>query len=62
VLRRRDFSAEEIADIVSFLRTLTGESPPADWVRDPWRFGPGESIPSAEVVRPTSTAAAENPS
>jgi cytochrome c peroxidase len=61
VLRRRDFSPTEISDIVSFLRTLTGESPPADWVRDPWRFGPGESIPSAEVVRSNSAVAAENP-
>jgi len=60
VLRRRDLSAQEISDIVSFLRSLTGESPPSDWVRDPWRFGPGESIPSAEVVRPDDAARAKN--
>ena len=59
VLRRRDFSPEESADIVAFLRSLTGESPPADWVRDPWQLGPGQSIPMAEVVKPTPVAEAQ---
>lgn len=60
VLRRRDLSAQEISDIVSFLQSLTGESPPSDWIRDPWKFGPGESIPAAEVVQPSDAARAEN--
>ncbi len=36
VLKVRNFSEEELADLASFLRCLDGTDPPAQWLRDPW--------------------------
>lgn len=36
VLKRRDFSPQELADLEAFLRSLDGASPPAQWLRNPW--------------------------
>ncbi|MSR28344.1 MAG: hypothetical protein EXS03_02060 [Phycisphaerales bacterium] len=40
VLRRRDFSAEEMADLAAFLRSLDGTDPPRKWLADPWTTHP----------------------
>ena len=46
VLSRLDLSAAESADLVAFLRSAAGSSPPETWTRDPWReTRPGPPVP-----------------
>jgi len=40
VLRRRDFSKQEMAEIMAFLQTLNGTPPPHEWTVDPWQTIP----------------------
>ena len=36
VLTRLDLSAQEMADLVTFIRSAAGSPPPLAWLGDPW--------------------------
>ena len=48
VLKRRDFSEQELLDLEAFLRSLDGAPPPSQWTRDP-ALSPPQQLPPVAV-------------